>query len=48
MQEVAEEFPVYGFDKHKGYGTKVHMEALREHGPCREHRRSFAPVARLL
>ena len=48
MQELAEEFPVYGFDKHKGYGTKVHMEALREHGPCREHRRSFAPVAKLV
>jgi len=48
MEELAEEFPVYGFEKHKGYGTKVHMEALREHGPCREHRRSFAPVAELV
>ena len=47
MQELAEEFPVYGFAKHKGYGTQVHMEALREYGPCREHRRSFAPVAKL-
>ena len=47
MQELAEEFPVYGFEKHKGYGTKVHLEALREHGPCREHRRFFAPVAKL-
>ena len=48
MQELAEEFPVYGFAKHKGYGTQVHMEALREYGPCREHRRSFAPVAKLI
>ncbi len=48
MQELADEFPVYGFAKHKGYGTKIHMEALREYGPCREHRRSFAPVAKLI
>ena len=48
MQERAEEFPVYGFAKHKGYGTQSHMEALREYGPCREHRRSFAPVAKLI
>ena len=48
MQELAEEFPVYGFAKHKGYGTQIHMEALREYGPCREHRRSFAPVAKLI
>ena len=48
MQELAEEFPVYGFAKHKVYGTQAHMEALREYGPCREHRRSFAPVAKLI
>lgn len=48
MEELAEEFPVYGFEKHKGYGTKAHLEALREYGPCREHRRSFAPVAKLI
>ena len=48
MQELADEFPIYGFAKHKGYGTKIHMEALREYGPCREHRRSFAPVAKLI
>ena len=48
MQELADEFPVYGFAKHKGYGTKIHMEALREYGPCREHRRSFAPVAKMI
>ena len=47
MRELAKEFPSYGFERHKGYGTKVHMEALRQHGPCREHRRFFAPVAKL-
>lgn len=41
-------FPHYHFAGHKGYGTKVHLEALQTHGPCPAHRRSFAPVARLL
>ena len=40
-----EQFPVYGFERHKGYGTADHLEALRTHGACPEHRRSFAPVA---
>lgn len=43
-----QQFPHYGFDKHKGYGTAEHMQALREHGPCLEHRRSFAPVRDVL
>ena len=34
-------YPEYGFAKHKGYGTKEHYEALRKHGPCPLHRRSF-------
>lgn len=38
-------FPHYEFASHKGYGTAAHMAALAEHGPCDEHRRSFAPVA---
>ncbi len=38
------QYPVYGFDQHKGYGTALHLARLREHGPCPEHRRSFAPV----
>jgi len=38
-------YPQYGFARHKGYGTAEHLEALRLHGPCPEHRRSFAPVA---
>jgi ribonuclease HII len=36
--------PEYGFGQHKGYGTRVHLECLRRHGPCAEHRSSFAPV----
>ena len=42
--ELHERFPVYGFAGHKGYPTPEHLAALREHGPCPEHRRSFAPV----
>ena len=48
MRELDTEFPNYGFAKHKGYITKVHTEALQEHGPCIEHRRSFANIAALL
>jgi ribonuclease HII len=44
-EQVDAEFPEYGFAGHKGYGTAMHMEALREHGACIHHRRSFAPVA---
>ena len=40
------EFPGYGFAAHKGYPVPAHLAALRQLGPCREHRRSFAPVAR--
>ena len=47
MREIDREFPEYGFAKHQGYGTKAHLEALRIHGPCRHHRRSFQPVAQL-
>ena len=41
MVKLAEEYPEYGFEKHKGYGTKVHIEALKEYGPCVYHRLSF-------
>jgi len=40
--------PQYGFDAHKGYSTPEHLAALREHGVCPQHRRSFAPVRELL
>ena len=46
--QVDEQYPQYGFSGHKGYGTAVHMAALREHGACIHHRRSFAPVAKVL
>ena len=42
------EYPQYGFAGHKGYGTVKHLAALREHGACPQHRRSFAPVAEVL
>jgi ribonuclease HII len=48
MRDLDFKFPSYGFDKHKGYITKAHTEALQEHGPCIEHRRSFANIAALL
>lgn len=41
MLEMAEKYPEYHFEKHKGYGTKLHYEALREHGPSEIHRPSF-------
>ena len=47
MVKLAEKYPDYGFEKHVGYGTATHKLALETHGPCPEHRRSFAPVAKL-
>lgn len=44
MAGVGAAFPAYGFERHMGYGTPEHGAALRTHGPCRHHRRSFAPV----
>ena len=46
--ELDQRYPEYGFAQHKGYGTALHLERLQAHGPCPEHRRSFAPVKRLL
>lgn len=42
--ELDARYPQYGFASHKGYGTQAHLDALRLHGACPEHRRSFAPV----
>ena len=47
MKDLAEKYPGYGFEKHVGYGTKLHKEMLAKFGPCPEHRFSFAPVAAL-
>jgi len=44
MDKFALEYPEYGFEQHKGYGTAQHLEALRQHGVCPIHRRTFAPV----
>ena len=48
MREMDLEFPQYGFAAHKGYITAAHTKALNEHGPCAEHRTSFANVAALI
>ena len=48
MRELDKEFPLYGFAGHKGYITASHTQALLEHGPCAEHRTSFANVAALI
>jgi ribonuclease HII len=46
MSALADDHPRYGFEVHKGYVTQAHLEALAAHGPCVEHRFSYAPVAR--
>ena len=46
--EYHQQFPQYGFAAHKGYGTVEHMAALREHGACPQHRKTFSPVADVL
>lgn len=48
MRYLHYRYPQYDFMRHKGYGTAVHMQALRAHGPCPVHRQSFAPVRRCL
>lgn len=48
MEELDKRFPQYGFAKHKGYPTKAHFEALAEHGPLEEYRKSFKPVRKAL
>lgn len=45
MVEIDAQYPQYGFARHKGYGVREHLKALRHHGPCPVHRRSFQPVA---
>lgn len=48
MRRLHEDYPAYGFAKHMGYGTAAHLAALKAHGACPQHRRSFAPVRRVL
>jgi len=47
MVAMARQYPAYGFEIHKGYPTPGHLAALKQHGPCPHHRRSFGPVAQL-
>ncbi len=47
MLQMHQEYPVYGFDQHKGYGTPAHLAALQQHGATPHHRQSFAPVRAL-
>ena len=44
MLEYAKQYPQYNFEKHKGYGTKAHLEAIQKYGPCPIHRMTFAPL----
>lgn len=44
MDKLDQTYPVYGFAKHKGYGTAEHMKALQQYGPCPVHRKSFEPI----
>lgn len=44
MVSLHQQHPEYGFDQHKGYGVPAHIAAIRQHGPCPAHRRTFAPV----
>jgi len=48
LVEFDEKYPVYGFAKHKGYGTKSHIEAIHKHGPCEIHRKSFSPIDEII
>ena len=48
MLDMHKKYPQYQFDKHKGYGTKLHFATLQKNGPCEIHRKSFAPVRKLV
>ncbi len=48
MEEFDKIYPQYGFKKHKGYGTRDHIEAIRKNGPCKIHRRSFEPIKSMI
>ena len=48
MQALHTQYPQYGFNQHMGYPTEAHMHALKQYGPCEEHRRTFSPVRDLI
>lgn len=45
MLKMAKKYPEYGFEKHKGYGTKLHLERIKKYGPCLIHRKTFRPLS---
>ncbi len=48
MQDLHRQYPQYGFNQHMGYPTEAHIQALKQYGPCAEHRQSFSPVRDLI
>jgi len=48
MLNFHQKFPQYGFDRHKGYGTRLHLEKIEKYGPCKIHRRSFNPIKEII
>jgi len=48
MRSYCEQYPGYGFSKHKGYGTKMHMDMIKQLGPCAIHRLTFAPICHMV
>ncbi|NDU85328.1 MAG: ribonuclease HII [Ferrovum sp.] len=48
LRQLAQRYPEYGFERHKGYGSPEHLERLHRYGPCPHHRRSFAPLRQWL
>ncbi|APH05276.1 ribonuclease HII [Bacillus weihaiensis] len=48
MNQLASQYPEYGFEKHMGYGTKQHLEAIKQYGVLKEHRQSFAPIKEMV
>ena len=48
MEKYHKQYPLYGFNKHKGYGTKLHFKVLKKYGPCKIHRKTFKPVSFLI
>ena len=48
MKEISKKYPLYGFEKHVGYGTKLHMEVISKYGICPIHRRSFSPIKEMV
>jgi len=47
MEKMDKIYPQYGFQKHKGYGTKLHFEMIKKYGPCKIHRKTFKPIKRI-